>query len=69
MPEEEQTELMSAYYNRGWSHGRSGYDRGCKCDVCMQAMRDHGAKHRKPKVTQDSLHDDTIDALLEVLYA
>jgi hypothetical protein len=30
-------------------HGNPGYERGCRCDVCMEAMREAGRKRYKAK--------------------
>lgn len=62
------TDQFKPWNNRGWKHGTTnGYKKhGCKCDLCMEAMRKVWAQRSRPTVA--STHDDVIDDLLEVLY-
>lgn len=32
-----------------WNHGRTGYSKGCRCEVCYEAQRVHNAQRYLPQ--------------------
>ena len=53
-----------------FTHGWSGYSRGCRCEVCTDGAREHMRRRRLKMGQTPRLYlDDIIDVIGEVLHA